>query len=53
MPAGRAIDGTFDAYGRLYLATDGAIYVTRDDEPERVPLPAGAPAPSGPIVWIP
>jgi hypothetical protein len=53
MPAGRTVDGTFDAYGRLYLATDGAIYVTRDDEPARIALPAGAPAPSGPIVWIP
>jgi hypothetical protein len=27
--------------------------VTRDDEPARIALPAGAPAPSGPIVWIP
>ena len=53
MPAGRTIDGTFDAYGRLYLATDGAIYVTRDDEPERIALPEGTPPPTGPIVWIP
>jgi hypothetical protein len=53
MPAGRTVDGTFDAYGRLYLATDGAIYVARDNEPARIALPAGAPAPSGPIVWIP
>jgi|RhiMetStandDraft_4_1073278.scaffolds.fasta_scaffold14454_2 hypothetical protein len=53
MPAGRTVDGTFDADGRLYLATDGAIYVTRDDGPARIALPAGAPAPSGPIVWIP
>ena len=53
MPAGRTIDGTFDANGRLYLATDGAIYVTRDGEPERVALPHGTPAPIGPIVWIP
>ena len=53
MPAGRTIDGTFDASGRLYLATDGAIYVTRDDEPARVALPEGTPPPTGPIVWIP
>lgn len=53
MPAGRTIDGTFDASGRLYLATDGAIYVARDDGPAALELPAGAPAPSGPIVWIP
>jgi hypothetical protein len=53
MPASRTIDGTFDTYGRLYLATDGAIYVTRDDEPARVALPEGTPPPNGPIVWIP
>jgi hypothetical protein len=53
MPAGRTVDATFDANGRLYLATDGAIYVARDDGPARIALPAGAPAPSGPIVWIP
>jgi hypothetical protein len=53
MPAGGTIDGTFDGFGRLYLATDGAIYVTRDDEPARVALPEGAPPPTGPIVWIP
>ena len=53
MPAGQTIDGTFDANGRLYLATDGAIYVTRDGEPARVALPRGTPPPSGPIVWIP
>jgi hypothetical protein len=53
MPAGRTIDGTFDAEGRLYLATDGAIYVTRDGEPAKVALPEGTPPPAGPIVWIP
>jgi hypothetical protein len=53
MPVGRTVDGTFDAYGRLYLATDGAIYVARDGGSARIALPAGAPAPSGPIVWIP
>jgi hypothetical protein len=53
MPAGRTIDGTFDADGRLYVATDGAIYVTRDGEPMRVALPEGTPPPTGPIVWIP
>jgi hypothetical protein len=53
MPAGRTIDGTFDADGRLYLATDGALFVTRDDEPARVTLPEGTPPPAGPIVWIP
>ena len=42
MPAGRTVDGTFDADGRLYLATDGAIYVTRDDEPARIAREPGA-----------
>jgi hypothetical protein len=53
MPAGRTIDGTFDAEGRLYLATDGAIYVTRDGDPAKVALPEEMPPPTGPIVWIP
>ena len=53
MPAGRPVDGTFDAEGRLYVATAGAVYVARDDRPARIALPEGAPAPSGPIVWIP
>jgi hypothetical protein len=52
-PGARGVDGTFDADGRLYLATDGAIYVTRDGEPAKVALPEGTPPPAGPIVWIP
>jgi hypothetical protein len=53
MPAGRTVDGTFDADGRLYVATDGAIFVMRDGEPAKVALPEGTPPPTGPIVWIP
>ena len=53
MPADSGLDATFDAAGRLYLSAEGRLSVARDDSLDRLPLPAGAPAPSGPIVWIP
>src|SRR5512132_2854592 len=52
-PAVPGLDATFDAAGRLYLSAEGRLSVARDDSLDRLPLPAGAPAPSGPIVWIP
>ena len=53
MPADPGLHATFDAAGRLYLSAEGRLSVARDDSLDRLPLPAGAPAPSGPIVWIP
>jgi hypothetical protein len=53
MPADPGLDATFDAAGRLYLSAGGRVSVARDGSLEGLPLPAGAPAPSGPIVWIP
>jgi len=53
MPAEPDLDGTFDGRGRLYLVANGDVFVAGDGQPRRLPLPAGAPPPSGPIVWIP
>ena len=53
MPAGRTIDATFDASGGLYLGVDGRIFVDRGGVLTRLRLPGDAPAPAGPIVWIP
>jgi hypothetical protein len=53
MPADPGLDATFDAAGRLYVSAGGRVSVARDGSLEGLPLPAGAPAPSGPIVWIP
>ena len=53
MPAEPALDGTFDGRGRLYLAANGDVFVAGDGPLRRLPLPSGAPRPSGPIVWIP
>ena len=53
MPAGPELDAAFDGRGRLYLAGDDGIFVAGEHSPSRIPLPAGAPPPAGPIVWIP
>jgi hypothetical protein len=53
MPADPGLDATLVAAGRRYLWAEGRLSVARDDSLDRLPLPAGAPAPSGPIVWIP
>jgi hypothetical protein len=53
MPAEPDLDGTFDGRGRLYLVASGEVFVADDGALRRLPLPAGAPPPSGPIVWIP
>jgi hypothetical protein len=53
MPTEPDLDGTFDGLGRLYLAASGEVFVADDGALRRLPLPAGAPPPSGPIVWIP
>ena len=53
MRAQPGLDATFDRRGRLYLAAEGGIFVAGDGSPTRVPLPAQAPPPAGPIVWIP
>ena len=53
MPAEPDLDGTFDGRGRLYLVASGEVFVADDGPLRRLPLPAGAPPPSGPIVWIP
>lgn len=47
------LDATFDGRGRLYLAREEGIFVAGGGSPSRVPLPAQAPPPAGPIVWIP
>ena len=52
MPAGRILDAAFGPFGRLYLTTEGGILVDRGGSVDRVPVPADAPAPAGPIVWI-
>jgi hypothetical protein len=53
MPGGRTMDATFDASGELYVAVDGRILVDRDGVLTSIRLPEEAPAPAGPIVWIP
>jgi hypothetical protein len=52
MPAEPELDGTFDGRGRLYLVANGEVFVAGDGPLRPLPLPAGAPRPSGPIVWI-
>jgi hypothetical protein len=47
------MDATFDASGELYVAVDGRILVDRDGVLTSIRLPEEAPAPAGPIVWIP
>ncbi|MCI0634357.1 MAG: hypothetical protein L0206_10650 [Actinobacteria bacterium] len=50
-------DATFDASGALYLVAEGGLFVYRagaEGGPVTpIGLPVGAPAPGGPIVWIP
>jgi hypothetical protein len=53
MPSGRAMDATFDASGDLYLSVDGKIFLDRGSVLSRLTLPRDAPAPTGPLVWIP
>ena len=53
MAAGPRLDATFDGQGRLYLAGGGGIFVVGGGPLRRLPLPAGALQPAGPIVWIP
>jgi hypothetical protein len=53
MPARRTMDATFDASGGLYLSANGHVFVERGGVLTRAPLPADAPEPAGPIVWIP
>jgi len=53
MPATPGLDAAFDAVGHLYVSADGRVSVGRGGTIDDLPLPAGAPAPSGPIVWIP
>jgi hypothetical protein len=53
MPATPGLDAAFDAVGHLYVSADGRVSVGRGGSLDELPLPVGAPAPSGPIVWIP
>ncbi len=53
MAPASGVDATFDAEGRLYLSVGGRIVVVRDSSRADLPLPRGAPRPTGPIVWIP
>jgi hypothetical protein len=53
MGGGRTMDATFDASGGLYVAVNGRILVDRGGVLTRVRLPEEAPAPAGPVVWIP
>ena len=53
MPSGRTMDATFDASGGLYLSVDGRIILDRGGVRSRLTLPRDAPAPIGPVVWIP
>ncbi|HET8525754.1 MAG TPA: hypothetical protein VFM81_03870, partial [Actinomycetota bacterium] len=53
MSGGRTTDATFDDSGGLYLSVGGRIFVDRGGVLTRLELPGGAPAPTGPIVWIP
>jgi hypothetical protein len=53
MPGGRTMDATFDASGGLYVAVHARILVDRDGVLTSIRLPEEAPAPAGPVVWIP
>ena len=53
MPATPGLDAAFDAVGHLYLSANGRVSVTRGGSLGDLALPVGAPAPTGPIVWIP
>jgi hypothetical protein len=44
---------TFDARGNAFVGSPGHIDVVTAEGRFPVPLPAGAPAPIGPIVWLP
>jgi hypothetical protein len=50
---GLGLDATFDVRGRLYVVRNGEVFVAGDGPLRRLRLPAGAPSPSGPVVWIP
>jgi hypothetical protein len=48
-----AVGATFARDGTALLAMGGRLYAVRAGGLRDVPLPEGAPAPSGPVVWLP
>ena len=51
---GTAFSGaTFDRTGDVFGASAGVIVVATSNGTFPIPLPAGAPVPAGPIVWLP
>jgi hypothetical protein len=53
MPAGGVLDAAFGPLERLYVTTDDGILVDHAGSLVRLPVPEDAPAPAGPIVWMP
>ncbi|HXF72673.1 MAG TPA: hypothetical protein VNO79_08720, partial [Actinomycetota bacterium] len=48
-----AVGATFSRDGTALIAMGGRLYAVREGGLRDVPLPEGAPVPSGPVVWLP
>ena len=44
---------SFDPEGRVFAGADGHLVVATPEGVEPLPLPPGAPAPAGPVAWLP
>ncbi len=53
VPSGDHLDATFNDAGTLYLVIDGHVVSYRAGMLSDVLLPSDAPAPNGPIAWVP
>jgi hypothetical protein len=44
---------SYAADGTAYVASGGRMFTLRDGQVSALPLPSGAPAPDGPVMWLP
>jgi hypothetical protein len=51
--SGAVTGGTFAADGTAYFVMDGRVLTTRGGTAAPLEMPGDAPAPAGPIVWMP
>jgi len=48
-----SVDATVTSDGDLFLLLDGRLWFDHADRIAPITLPAGAPAPAGPLLWVP